>query len=69
MNDIARNVKAARRNRGLSQEQAAIEIGCSTCSVQRWEQGKCCMSLQMAINLSRLYNVSLDELVYGKTVK
>ena len=66
MSDIARNIKTARRKSGLSQEQAAIGIGCSLHSIRRWEQGETDMSLQTAIRLSELYSVSLDEFALGK---
>jgi len=65
MNDIARNIKNARRKSGLTQEQAALNIGYSIHSIRRWEQGEVNMSLQTAIQLSRLYNVSLDEFALG----
>ena len=67
MNDIARNFKTARRKSGMTQEQAALKLGCSFHSINRWENGRACPSFNDAIQLSILYDVPLDELAYGET--
>ena len=67
MNDIARNMKAARRKSGMTQEQVALKLGCSFHTVNRWETGRHRPSFQDAIQLSMLYEVPLDYLAYGET--
>ena len=55
-----------RKDRSLSQNDLAEELNVSRQAISRWEQGTAVPSSDNLIYLSRLYGITLDELVYGK---
>lgn len=55
-----------RKRRGLSQEQLAELLGVSRQAVSKWERAESGLDVDNAISLSRLYNISLDELFGNK---
>ena len=55
-----------RKERHLSQEAAAEEIGLAYRSYRRYESGERDMPLSIAVKLADLYGIALDELV-GRT--
>ena len=52
-----------RRASGMSQEELAEKLGVSRQAVSKWEGGGAQPELQKLIELSKLYNVSVDELL------
>lgn len=63
--EISERLKAARQNKGMTQEQVAEKIMVSRVTVSKWENGKTLPDLQSVIGLSNLYQISLDELLKG----
>lgn len=67
-------LKAARVNKGLTQEEAAIKIGVTKDTISNWERGK---SYPDALNLKgieEVYGISYNNIIflprnYGLTVK
>ncbi len=55
-----------RKEHGLSQNDLADQLKVSRQAVSRWEQGLAMPSSDNLIYLSRLYGITLDELVCGK---
>lgn len=55
-----------RKEHGLSQNDLADQLKVSRQAVSRWEQGLAMPSSDNLIYLSRLYGITLDELIYGK---
>lgn len=55
-----------RKRKGLSQEDLARELGISRQAVSKWERAEAGPDVDNAILLSRLYNISLDELFGNK---
>lgn len=55
-----------RRERELSQEELAREIGVTRQAVSKWERGVIAPSTTNLIALGELYGVHLDELVHGE---
>jgi transcriptional regulator with XRE-family HTH domain len=51
-----------RRQRGLSQEQLGNQIGVSRQTVSKWELGETTPELEKLLALSKLFDVSIDEL-------
>ena len=49
-----------RRERGLSQEQLADQLGVTRQSVSKWESGAAMPELVKLISLSELFDVTLD---------
>lgn len=67
-------LKAIRVMRGISQGDAARELGISPDTLRSYEQGKSFPDVLMIKKIEDLYQVSYDELIflpedYGKTVK
>lgn len=56
-----------RKTAGLSQEELAEKIGVSRQAVSKWERGESSPDTENLIALAKLYNISLDELVFGKS--
>ena len=54
-----------RNKKGLSQIAAAEALNVSRQAISRWEAGASAPSTENLIELSRLYGVSMDELVNG----
>jgi len=52
-----------RKGRGLSQEELAERLGISRQAISKWECGESLPDTDNLIAISRLYGVSLDELV------
>ena len=56
-------VKTEREKRGWSQEHLAGKLHISRQSVSKWETGKNYPSIEVIINLSDLFGITIDELV------
>lgn len=51
-----------RRERGMTQDELALELGVSRQSVSKWENGECLPEADKLIRLADILDVSLDEL-------
>lgn len=58
-NQRARNL---REDLGLSQDEIALKLGISRATVNRYENDRYDLKLSYAIELAKIYNVSLDYL-------
>lgn len=58
-NQRARNL---REDLGLSQDEIALKLGISRATVDRYENDRYDLKLSYAIELAKIYNVSLDYL-------
>lgn len=56
------NIKRLRKNKGLTQQQIADEIGINRGSYSNWEKGKREPSFENLVKLGDLFDVSLDWL-------
>ena len=56
-----------RKKANLSQEDLAEKLGVSRQSISKWECGESLPDTENLIALSKLYGISLDELVYHTT--
>lgn len=63
--ELAQRLAQGRKAQGLSQTEAAERLGVSRQAISRWETGSGAPTLDNLIQMGRLYEVSLDELVYG----
>ena len=59
MNNLGENIKKGRTHRGLSQKEASLK--------SKWENNKVSPDVNNIIKLSIVYNVSVEELIFGKT--
>ena len=65
--ETANRLVEYRKKHNLSQEEVAEKIGVSRQAVSKWERVEASPDTDNLIALAQLYNVSLDELVLGKT--
>ena len=56
-----------RKQKNLTQEQLAEKLGVSNKTISKWETGKSLPDIVSILNLSDLYQISLDELLKGDT--
>ncbi len=52
-----------RRQKGLTQEALAQQLGVTNQTVSKWESGQCCPDIQLLPVLADLFGVSVDELM------
>ena len=64
---LSEKILAARRRRGMSQEELAGRLNVSRQAVSRWETGVSIPSMDSLIELSKLYDVPVDYFM-GKAV-
>lgn len=55
-----------RKNSGYSQEELAKKLNVSRQAISKWERAESSPDTDNLIALSKLYNVTVDELIYGK---
>lgn len=60
---LAENIQRLRKNSNLSQERLAELLDVSRQAAAKWENGQCFPDINKLIVLSKLFNVTLDELV------
>lgn len=61
--EIANRLLQLRKEKGLSQEQLAQELGISRQAVSKWERAEASPDTDNLIQLAKLYQISLDELL------
>lgn len=65
MNELAQRIQAARKAKGLTQEQLAEQIGVSRQAVSKWESGQSIPTLEKLTVLSSFFGVTTDFLLQG----
>ncbi|MGG4033974.1 helix-turn-helix transcriptional regulator [Paenibacillus cisolokensis] len=60
---FAEKLKMERKKKGWSQEELAAKLFVSRQSVSKWENGQNYPSIEVIINLSDLFGVTIDELL------
>lgn len=60
---LSDNLKVLRKYHKLTQEQLAEKLGISRQAVAKWESGETIPDINNCLQLAKLYNVSLDDLV------
>ncbi|MGI5888979.1 MAG: helix-turn-helix domain-containing protein [Oscillospiraceae bacterium] len=63
--DFGTQMKELRKKAGLTQEEAAKKLNVSRQAVSNWENNKNLPDIEVLIEISRVYAVSLDELILG----
>lgn len=63
---IGKFLAELRKELGLTQEQLGEKIGVTNKTISRWETGTYLPPVEMLLELSKLYDVSINELLSGK---
>ena len=64
---LSENIYLFRTDKHMSQGDLADALDVSRQSVSKWENASAVPELDKLIKMSRIFDVTLDELVYGKT--
>ncbi|MFV0395752.1 MAG: helix-turn-helix domain-containing protein [Coprobacillaceae bacterium] len=68
MNNILGNTfKDKRKELGMTQEELAEKLGITFQAVSKWETGISMPDINMLQSISQLFNISIDELITGKS--
>lgn len=62
-------LKALRTERGISQDDLAILLGCSQSTINNYENGKHEPDINMLISMARYFNVSVDYLIGNTEIR
>ena len=61
--DFGNKIMELRKKNGLSQEELADKVGVARQTISKWELGETSPDLKQAKELSKIFKISLDELV------
>lgn len=64
---IGETIYLFRMEKGMSQEALAEEVGVSRQSVSKWETGASIPDTEYVVKMAKLFGVSIDDLLLGKT--
>ena len=62
-------LKLARKNKKLNQQKVALDLNISRECLSHYENGRREPPLQLLIDMSKYFNVSIDFLITGKDFK
>ena len=65
MDGFADRLYELRKANRLSQEDLAEKLGVSRQTISKWEGGITTPELEKLVQMSKIFNVNLDEIVYG----
>ena len=66
MNDFSEFLYALRKEKGMTQAQLAELLGVTNKAVSKWETGEAMPETSLLLPLSRILDVTVDELLDGK---
>ena len=61
--ELGEKILELRKKMGLSQEDLAEKVSVTRQTISKWELGETCPDIKQAKELSKIFKVSLDELV------
>ena len=64
--EFSENLKSLRKEYRIDQAMLAHELKVSPKTISHWETGYTEPSVEQLVSLSKIFNVSLDELILGK---
>lgn len=63
--DFGEQLRKIRKDRGLTQEQVASKLNVSRQAISNWENNKNLPDLEIVVELSMAFDLSLDQLILG----
>lgn len=67
--DLGAKIQDLRKRKGMSQEQLADHLGVTRQSISKWELNTSVPDIEKLKTISRLFDVSLDELLDNEAIK
>lgn len=61
--NIGNNISALRKEKGITQEELANEIGVSAQAVSKWENDSSCPDVSLLTKIADFFGVTVDELL------
>lgn len=68
-NKIAELLVALRKSRGFTQNDLAIRLDVSFQAVSKWERGENLPDSLLLLELAKIYNITVDEILRGELIK
>ncbi|HBL83837.1 MAG: hypothetical protein A2Y17_08145 [Clostridiales bacterium GWF2_38_85] len=65
---VGNRISALRKNKKLSQNILADEMGVTTQAVSKWETGLALPDVEILINMSHFFNIPINEILEGKNI-
>ncbi len=65
---IGKFLCALRKEQNLTQEQLGEKLGVSNKTISRWENGNYMPPVEMLLELSKFYNISINEILNGERI-
>lgn len=62
-------IREIRKKEGLTQEELALKLSVTRQAVSNWETGKNLPDIEILINISSVFNISLDQLIKGDNME
>lgn len=66
---IGKFITRCRKEHNLTQEQLAEQLGISDRAVSKWERGKNLPDASLMLELSNIFNISVNELLSGEIIE
>ena len=66
---IGKFIKTLRKKNNLSQQQLASKLGVSSQAVSKWENGKNIPDIAILKEISKQFNINIDDIINGKVNK
>lgn len=63
---INENLRGARLEQGLTQEQAAQQVGVTRQALSHYESGRSQPDIDMLLSLCKVYNTDINDIIYGR---
>lgn len=57
------DISTERKEKGISQEKLAKEIGVSVVTINNWEHGKCTPSTKNMVKIAKYFGKTVEEIV------
>ena len=66
---ISKNILNIRKSNNMSQSECASVLGVTSQAVSKWEHARGIPDIETLMNISKEFNVSLEEIIGGKRIK
>ncbi|PLS15701.1 transcriptional regulator [Bacillus sp. M6-12] len=63
MSNLAKNIKACREKRNMTQQELAIRVRCGTKTIEKYESGEQIPDMQTVMKLSTVLDIPASELL------